>query len=268
MPLVFLEVDNMSSGVYTLLFFIPFIIALVYALYLILKYHYWYNHRPIEKHFKLILELYYDYYRNLPTELKGTFERRVALFIRGKRYYGQHGLEVTDEMRVLIAATAVQITFGFKFFQLPRFSKIFIYPEKYFSQRSQKHHKGEVNPMGKLIKLSWDNFLHGFKDAEDGINLGLHEMTHAMSLENRIKSNGTHSFINSQAHAHWKKLATTEMEKIKNTNDSIFRKYASVNIEEFLAVSVEVFFEKPKAFKQYHPSLFTATCRLLNQYPK
>ncbi len=267
LPLIFLETDQVSSGVLTLLFLTPFIIVVPYALYLVFRYNYWYNHRPIEKHYKLILERHYAYYRDLPIELKGPFERRVALFVRGKTYYGQHGLEITDEMRVLVAATAVQITFGFKFFQLPRFSKIFIYPKKYFNQHTKKHHKGEVYPMGKLIRLSWDNFLHGLKDPEDGINLGLHEMTHAMSLENRIKSNGAHSYIDPQAHALWRKLAIAEMEKINRKEKSLFRAYAGTNLEEFLACSVEVFFEQTQQFNDYHPALYQATCRLLKQDP-
>ena len=268
LPLIFLEVNDMSSGVYTLLFFTPFIIGGVYALYLIFRYNYWFNHRPIEKHYKLILERYYEYYRDLPDELKGPFERRVALFIQGKTYYGQHGLEITDEMRVLVAATAVQITFGFKFFQLPRFSKIFIYPQKIFQSTNQKNTiKERCIPWEKLIRLSWDNFLHGLKDPEDGINLGLHEMTHAMSLENRIKSNGAHSYIDPKAHALWRKLAIAEMTKINRKEKSLFRGYAGTNLEEFLACSVEVFFEQTQEFNDYHPALYQATCRLLKQDP-
>jgi Mlc titration factor MtfA (ptsG expression regulator) len=115
--------------------------------------------------------------------------------------------------------------------------------------------------------LSWNHFLDGFKNPSDGINLGFHELTHAISLENRYKHNYAHSFISAKVYRHWRTLAKQEMEVIKTTNDSLFRKYASVNLEEFLAVCVEVFFEKPNAFKQYHPKLFVLTCKLLNQYP-
>jgi Mlc titration factor MtfA (ptsG expression regulator) len=265
--MLFLNIDQMDDTTYSLLFFLPFLIAAIYAIIMGLRYHYWFKYRSIEPHYKIILEKYYDYYRFLPSGLKGDFERRVSLFVRGKTYYGKDGLEITDEMRVLVAATAVQITFGFKFFQLPRFSKILIHPTKYFNSKTKKHHKGEVYPMGKWIRLSWDNFLHGFGNPHDGINLGLHEMTHAMSLENRIRTNGAHSYINPRAYADWKPLALDEMERIKHNQKSIFRKYASTNLEEFLAVSVEVFFEQTEQFHQYHPELYTCTCRLLQQDP-
>lgn len=267
MPIIFLNVEAVEETNYLLIFLIPFVLVIAPAMFLALRYHYWFKYRPIEPHYKVILEKYYGYYRNLSSDLKGDFERRVSLFIRGKTYYGKDGIEITDEMRVLVAATAVQITFGFKFFQLPRFSKILIYPTQYYSEQTKKHHKGEVYPMGRWIRLSWDNFLHGFGNPNDGINLGLHEMTHAMSLENRIRSNGAHSFISPRAYAQWKPLALAEMEKIKRKEKSLFRAYASVNLEEFLAVSVEVFFEQTQQFSQYHPELYKSTCYLLQQDP-
>ncbi len=267
MPLLFLNIDQLDDNVNSLVFLLPFVLAAMYAIFIAARYHYWFRYRPIEPRYKLILEKHFDYYRNLTPKLKGAFERRVSLFIRGKSFYGKEGLEITDEMRVMVAASAVQITFGFQFFQLPRFSKIFIHPTKYFNPQTQKLHKGEVYPMGRWIRLSWDNFLYGFGDPKDGINLGLHEMTHAMSLENRIRTNEAHSYINPQAHATWEKLALKEIEKIKRKEKSLFRAYASANLEEFLAVSVEVFFEQTQAFYAYHPALYKATAQLLKQDP-
>jgi Mlc titration factor MtfA (ptsG expression regulator) len=92
-------------------------------------------------------------------------------------------------------------------------------------------------------------------------------MTHAMSLENRIKSNGVYGFISRKALRRWMVLAKEEMQHIRKGGKSIFRDYASTNIEEFLAVSVEVFFEQPNEFSNYNPELFQETCNLLNQYP-
>lgn len=121
--------------------------------------------------------------------------------------------------------------------------------------------------MGKIIKLSWDNFLKGFSNPNDGINLGLHEMTHAMSLENQFSGNGVSGFISPLTFSKWRQLAEMEMVQLKAGQKSLFRNYASTNLEEFLAVTVEVFFEQPNQFKEYHPVLFMETCNLLNQYP-
>ena len=238
-----------------------------YVIFQILQYHYWYQVKAIEPASKKVLEKYFLYYRNLPIELKKTFENRTVLFIRSKDWFGQKGLEITPEMKVLVAATAVQITFGFKFYQLPWFTKIFIYPSIYYNEQTKNYHKGEVHPMGRIIKLSWDNFLKGFSNPNDGINLGLHEMTHAMSLENRLSRNGVSGFINPNTYKTWLRYAKQEITVIKTSDKSIFRKYAATNLEEFLSVSVEVFFEQTQQFKAYNPNLYKATCNLLGQDP-
>lgn len=238
-----------------------------YATFHSVRYFYWYRIRNLETESKQILQKHFSYYRDLPNSVKKNFENRVALFVRSKDWYGQEGLLITHEMKILVAATAVQITFGFKFFQLPRFKKIFIYPKAYYSPGSKRYHKGEVSPMGKIIRLSWDNFLKGFNIPNDGINLGLHEMTHAMSLENQFTRNGVSGFIKPRILRKWRNLAEFEIKHIKREEKSLFRDYAATNLEEFLAVTVEVFFEQPDRFKEYHPQLFAVTCDLLNQYP-
>jgi Mlc titration factor MtfA (ptsG expression regulator) len=233
----------------------------------VIQYHYWSRFRPIDIETKTTLKKYSSYYLNLNSKEKSLFERRVVLFIRSKDFIGKDDLKITPLMQVLIAATAVQITFGFKYFQLPRFIKIFIYPKEYYSPVTKKWHKGEVFPIGKSISLSWNNFLKGFSNPTDGINLGIHEMTHAMSLENKFSKNGVSGFIKPRAYKKWNVLAQEEINKIKENQPSLFRKYAATNIEEFLSVSLEVFFEQTQEFSKYNPHLYMATVRILNQNP-
>lgn len=259
------EVIFLIFAVILVLGFPIFLIS--YVLYHVIQYQYWHNFRPIDPKIKRILQQQNIYYQNLNQKLKSQFERRVVLFIRSKDYIGRDGLEVHQEMKVLIASTAVQITFGFKFFQLPRFTKIYIYPKEYYSPVTQKRHKGEVFPMGKSISLSWNNFVKGISDPSDGINLGIHEMTHAMSLENKYLRNGVSGFMSPQSYRKWRVLAQEEISKIRQNETSIFRNYAATNIEEFLSVSLEVFFEQTEKFYQYNPKLYNATVQLLNQNP-
>lgn len=264
--IVLLTTDTTSNH-YLFFFSLPFLIAFGAILWISLRYYYWYYIKPIDQESQQILAQYYPYYQNLHGSLAKRFENRVVLFIRSKDFYGMGELIITQEMKVLIAAAAVQITFGFKFYQLPRFKKILVYPTVYYSEQTGKHHKGEVSPFGGIIRLSWNNFLSGFQSPNDGINLGLHEMTHAMSLENKYFGNGDAGFISRTTYQGWLQIAHPEMERIRAGKKSLFRAYAATNAEEFLSVSVEVFFEQTQAFKNYHPQLFLATCKMLNQYP-
>ncbi|MFA0961501.1 zinc-dependent peptidase [Roseivirga sp. BDSF3-8] len=222
---------------------------------------------PLKPEYKRILAESFPYYQKLPSRLKGKFERRVMSFILRKRFISRSKQipVVTSEMKVLIAASAVQLTFGLPYVELIHFYKILIYSNDYYSHISRRYHKGETNPMHGIIVFSWNNFSHGLFP-HDGINLGLHEMAHALRLENSIR-NGEHNFLDSRALSHWEKLAAKKIAVIQQGDNRFLRDYGGVNQEEFFAVSVEAFFEVPDAFLSNLPELYHAMVKLLKQDP-
>ena len=132
----------------------------------------------LKPRYKKILADYVDYYRNLDDRHRHIFEQRVARFMGMKEFIARgKGMDVTPEMRVLISAVAIQLTFGLPRVYLTHFHRILIYPDSYYSTISQRYHHGEVNYRG-LIILSWKKFLEGWINRDDGTNLGLHEMAH------------------------------------------------------------------------------------------
>jgi Mlc titration factor MtfA (ptsG expression regulator) len=188
-------------------------------------------------------------------------------FMTAKKFISRdRGLgKVTPEMKVLIAASAIQLTFGLPYIELVHFDKILIYGNDYYSRLSRRYHKGETNPMYGAIIFSWNNFMHGVFHA-DGINLGLHEMAHALRLENSIR-NAEHSFLNNKALDRWEDLAAKKIVAIRMGNNRFLRDYGGANSEEFFAVSVEAFFEKPEAFRENLPELYQAMSDILLQDP-
>ena len=205
------------------------------------------------------------YYQKLPPKSKQIFERRLALFISSKKFIPRQMNHVTWEMKVLISASAIQLTFGFPKVNLSWFRYILIFPETFYSQANKQHHKGEVNPKAKTIVLSWKYFVEGYLKP-DGRNLGLHEMAHALRLENRIM-NEEYNFLNHEVLEEWEARARRTMEEIKNGSETFFREYGSTNNEEFFAVAVENFFERPVEFYSKHPKTYQTLCRLLRQDP-
>jgi MtfA peptidase len=207
----------------------------------------------------------FHYYKKLSFKQKAVFEKRVQRFISLKEFIPREMDEVTQEMRVLIAASAVQLTFGLPEIQLADFDKIYVYPKKYFSSVNRQYHTGEVNPRG-YIAISWEAFEEGYKIPNDGYNLGLHEMAHALSLENR-SSDYEENIFDKEAYKNWKKIADQEYMSIKNGEKSYLRKYAFSDRDEFFPVCIEYFFEKADEFKKERPDLYHALSKLLNQNP-
>jgi len=222
--------------------------------------------RPLPWKYKEILKNNFNYYKQLSRKDKTKFEHKVQRFIHIKEFIPRQFDRVTDEMKVLISACAVQLTFGFPNVFLSHFKRILVYPDDYYSTINKTYHKGEVNPRVQAIVISWKNFVAGYDDLKDGRNLGLHELAHALRLEDRI-FNEEFKFFDHETLDLWHQLANQEIERIQKGESRMFRDYAGTNQEEFFSVAIENFFERPDQFKELMPRLYANLVLLLKQDP-
>lgn len=212
---------------------------------------------------RLLIEKF-PYFRTLPAPLKEKFLDRTSEFISSKEFSPRKGLLLTDEMKVLVSASAIQVTLGLKQYLFDNFPRIVIYPEQYLSKQTNKYHKGDVN-LGGVIALSWHDFREGYDNSVNNRNLGLHEMAHAVRFD---KFRGDYDEFFSAYFDKWSRIAKAEFDNVRAENaSSIFRDYAGTNMNEFFAVCVEHFFETPGKFRDELPELYRHTCILLNQDP-
>lgn len=107
--------------------------------------------------------------------------------IKHKEFIAKENLEITEEIKILISASMVQLTFGLRDFVLPDFHTFIIYPGVYKSPSTGILHRGETSMKGYVV-LSWEHFMQGYENSEDKINLGLHELAHALDLSRIVKS--------------------------------------------------------------------------------
>ncbi|HEX5170445.1 MAG TPA: zinc-dependent peptidase [Cyclobacteriaceae bacterium] len=222
--------------------------------------------RNLNARSKAYLRDNFRYYQSLNAADKILFEKRVQKFMDMKEFIPRGEMkEVTLEMKTLISASAIQITFGLPGIYFLHFYRILVYPDDYYSTITRKYHRGEVNTRGFIV-LSWKSLEQGYFDPSDGRNLGLHEMAHALKIEDSIQ-NEEYDFFDYDAFHGFIRRGRIEMHRINNGEESFFRKYAATNDYEFFAVAVENFFEKPKEFINYHPELFQLLCKLLKQNP-
>ncbi len=222
--------------------------------------------KSLKPKYRQVIEQNSRYYQQLSDTDKTQFERRMQKFINLKEFVPRGSLkEVTPEMKAMIAATAVQITFGYPSVYFEHFKKILLYPDSYYSNINRTYHLGEVNLRGYII-LSWKSFEDGFRNPSDGINLGLHEMAHALKLENTI-INTEYKYLDEEKLAEFRKLAPVKIASIRAGEAPMFRKGAGANRHELFAVAVENFFERPALLKERHPKLYTIMCDLLRQNP-
>jgi MtfA peptidase len=227
----------------------------------------WYNRKLFFQSTDPIIDRYlaenFRFYQSLSNADKVTFERRVQKFIDMKTFESREDLYITLEMEALVAASAIQVTFGYPSVYLSHFDRIILYPDAYYSPAADNYHKGEVHS-GGVIVLSWKNLSEGYGLGNDGRNLALHEMAHALRVADFIV-NKEQNFLDRSALLDFHRHARIEMEKIEYGEESFFRKYAATNDHEFFAIAVENFFERPDEFLKEHPELLRVMERLLNQ---
>ncbi|GAB5399154.1 MAG: zinc-dependent peptidase [Aureisphaera sp.] len=252
------------------------IVLLGFAFFLFRVFENWYASRydrPLYRNYFIyrklrptqvaVLESEVSFYNLLSKKEKRQFQHRVATFIKDKNFIGRDGLEITDRMKTLIGAIGCMLSFGRKNFDYGLIEHILIYPSEFYSTMNGAMHKGEFNPKGKALVLSWEDFERGYKIQNDNRNLGIHEFMHAMQLEAR-KSRDLDSTRFAKQFQNILRRLTHQEVKDKLDETQYFRSYAFTNQYEFMAVLSEYFIESPNDFKTHFPQLYTYTQKLLN----
>jgi Mlc titration factor MtfA (ptsG expression regulator) len=210
-----------------------------------------------------ILMRRFHYYQKLDPSLQLVFKTRLMDFIDQKLFIIKETRAVR-EMPVLVSAAAIQLTLGLKDYRLPFYKYIRIYKEEYVADHALKILAGNVR--GNMISVAWNHVLHGYADENDGANLGLHEMSHALYFQKLVVEEEYAKTFTRDYHSLVEKCSLAHQDEIKGLKD-FYSEYAETNLQEFWAESVELFFEKPRELYETYPDIFMAMRLLLNQDP-
>lgn len=220
--------------------------------------------RKLNSNQKQVLKTNFSFYNKLDEKHKRFFEHRVASFIKDKTFIGRDGMLIDDEVKTIVSATAIMLTFGFRDYYIGLIDKILVYPEAFYSKTNTEYHKGEFNPKLKALVISWKDFKRGYDISNDNINLGVHEFAHAIHL-NSMKERDVSSTIFSDSFRELTEMLSADAILRKELLDSkYFRSYAYTNQYEFVAVIIETFIESPKEFKVQFPQVYEKTRQMLN----
>ncbi|WP_299124342.1 zinc-dependent peptidase [uncultured Tenacibaculum sp.] len=225
--------------------------------------HFYLVKKKLPKKKKAFLVENVSFYARLNKKEKEYFEHRLVHFFREYDFIERGDIELTPEIKVLIASSYVKLTFGMRRYITTTFDKIIIYPKSFYSLSTKKYHKGEFNPRFKTIAFSWEDFLLGEIIVNDNLNLGIHEFAHALTFHGSKSKDVSAkifykvfveivSFMNDKSN----------VELIKKSN--YFRDYAFTNKLEFVSVIMEHFFETPEDLQKKFPVLYKKIKIMLN----
>lgn len=210
------------------------------------------------------LSKYNPYYKSLSQAGKDRFLSRTIEFILSKEFHF-HSIREEEIMPVLISGAAVQITYGLKNFRMDYYPIINVIRKEYVLKMDQETYFGHVSKSG--IYISWKHFNDGYEDYSDSINIGLHEMAHALSFDAYLGYADASDRKFKQRLKEFSEEGVPVFRALKKFSNYVLDDYASTNFDEFWAVSVETFFEEPEKFKQNLPDLYKDMCDTLNQDP-
>ncbi len=234
--------------------------------------------RPIPEAWRLILEEEFPRYRTLPPEIKQTLNGYLQVLIAEKNFEACGQLEeVTDRMKVLIAGQAALLLVRLKthnFYR--RLKSILIYPTAFHDKGKRRislHEEndgstrlGESWQTGSVI-LAWDSVLAGARNADDGMNVVIHEFAHQLDQVDGA-ADGVPILQNRTAYQEWAKVFARNYDDLVDRVESgkghraLMDPYGATNPAEFFAVASETFFEEPIALLKKRPDLY----RELKQY--
>lgn len=205
-------------------------------------------------------------YNRLPEELKRQLHGLLNVFLNEKRFFGCGGLNITDEIKITIAAQACLLLLNRKTNFYPKLKTIYVYPSTYIANHIE--HDDGLIVEGKSIRLgeswqngpvvlAWDSVAGQARNIHDGLNVVLHEFAHQLDQEDG-HADGVPMLESRSSYQRWKQILTKEFQRLQASDSRrpVLDEYGAENPAEFFAVATETFFEKPVQLHTYSPQLY------------
>lgn len=236
---------------------------------------------PFPPEWKSIVLRNLPIFARLPSYDRAELLADVQVFLAEKRFEGCAGLELTDEIRVTIAAQACLLLLHRETDYYPELTSILVYPSTYAVQEDRYvggniWEQGEDSRLGHTgrqlgsLVLAWDEAKHGAADPADGRNLVLHEFAHQLDFED-ARTDGAPALATRAEYLAWARVMQREYEALRNADatgaPSVLDTYGATNPAEFFAVATEAFFERPHALRAKQPELYEEFARFFRQDP-
>jgi Mlc titration factor MtfA (ptsG expression regulator) len=234
--------------------------------------------RPFPETWRAILEGSVPLYRRLPPEDREELHGHVQILLAEKRFEGAAGLDVTDRMRLVVAAQAGVLLLHRATDFCPKLVSVLLYPGEYSVKEEVENDHGLVEEIdearvgeswrtGTLI-LSWEDVERDLTD--DLQNVVLHEFAHQLDAESG-DLNGAPILADRSVRSRWAGAMTETFERlgeaVERDEETLLDPYGAEDPAEFFAVATEAFFLVPAELEGEEPALYAVLRDYYRQDP-
>ena len=216
--------------------------------------------------------------RRMPVKFRAAFEGKVNLFLDQVEFQGCNGLEVTEEMELSVAAQACLLVVNTDRWY-NNLTTVLMYPAAFKSKQVSRNgyvvseaevvRTGESWTRGPVI-LSWRDAQIGAEQDRSGHNVVLHEFAHQLD-DMSGRTNGIPVLEPGQAYTTWESVFVDafnrHVDDVENGRGTAIDAYGATNHQEYFAVVIELFYERPALLKRAEPKVYEQISKLLRLDP-
>jgi Mlc titration factor MtfA (ptsG expression regulator) len=212
---------------------------------------------------------------------RAELRRLCSLFLDRKEFHGAGGLEVTDDMALMIAAQACLPVLRLGLHLYDGFVGVVVHPDEVVAKRSvidedgvvheyEENLTGEAMSGGPLM-LAWSDVHDAAEAAELAYNVVIHEFAHVIDMAAEGLADGVPPLPDAAARERWIQVIDRSYEAfcalVDDGVDTVVDPYGAEAVEEFFAVAVEAFFVAPVPFGRESPAMYELLAGFFEQDP-
>jgi len=238
---------------------------------------YFAGRKPFPDEYERILYNRVRIWSRLNSQRKQLLKERMKIFMSEKIFEGCGGLQLTDEMRVVISAYACVLILEEPSDYYSSLQSILVYPDDYIAPvyeedpggvvtEGNERRQGESWDTGSVV-LSWTDIQKTTQSSSNNQNLVVHEFAHQLDLQYGLSAGINMEGEVQNKHDEWAmELSRAYRELLKSAQfgrrRGVLDQYGATNPSECLAVVMEAFIESPRELANSYSSLY----RMLREF--
>jgi MtfA peptidase len=229
---------------------------------------------PFPAAWRAILRRRMPLFARLPADVQWRVKKRAQVLLAEVPVLGLGGLDLTDEMRVLVATQAALLLQHQRGDALAALREIWLYPDVFVAPQHQTDaagvvHEGVQARSGEswqrgTVVLAWSEVLADAAAPDSGHNVVIHEIAHQLDQAKGAAAGGANGAPwqrSPLARRRWARVFSAEFAALQQRlaegrGGGLLGAYAATDPAEFFAVASERFFGLPEALAQQHPALW------------